>query len=441
MVKVAVVGLGKIGLPLAVQFASSGHKVIGVDINSSTVETINAGHEPFPGEANLEATLGIVVASGALRATPNYGDAIPEADIVLVLVPLTIDNNHRPDFSQLDRATESIAEHLSPHTLVIYETTLPVGTTRGRWKPKLEEGSGMTEGVDFDLVFSPERVLTGRIFEDLKRYPKLVGALSQSGAARARDFYESVIDFIARDDLPDKNGVWDLGAPEAAEMAKLAETTYRDVNIALANQFAIHADELGLDIYEIIQASNSQPFSHIHKPGISVGGHCIPVYPRLYLATDLTSGVVEAARDINEAVPTHLISRLERFLGDLEGKRALILGVSYRPGVKEAAYSGVFRVEQELTKRAAIVTVLDPYFSDQEIRQLGLAPHSPGQKVDVLVVHTEHPQFLDYSFLDFPDLECILDGRNHFSSSTWPEVPILTHGRPTIPLNLSSGNS
>src|SRR5690606_11629867 len=138
-----------------------------------------------------------------------------------------------PDFAWMDAATASLAEHLTPGTLVSYETTLPVGTTRGRWKPMLERGSGLVEGKDFHLVFSPERVLTGRVFEDLRKYPKLIGGLSDEGARRAREFYEAVLTFDERPDLSRPNGVWDLGSAEAAEMAKLAETTYRDVNIGL----------------------------------------------------------------------------------------------------------------------------------------------------------------------------------------------------------------
>src|SRR5690606_37622311 len=188
-----------------------------------------------------------------------------------------------PDFGWMDAATRSLGEHLSRGTLVAYETTLPVGTTRTRWKPLLEQVSGLTEGEDFHLVFSPERVLTGRVFEDLRKYPKLVGGLSAEGARRAIEFYAAVLDFDERDDLPRPNGVWDLGSAEASELAKLAETTYRDVNIGLANQFARYSEQIGVDVYQVIDASNSQPYSHIHRPGIAVGGHCIPVYPRLYL--------------------------------------------------------------------------------------------------------------------------------------------------------------
>lgn len=244
--KIAVIALGKIGLPLAVQFASKGHEVVGVDVNPATVELINAGTAPFPGEAHLPERLAEVVAEGRLRATTSYADAVPNADAVVVVVPLFVDDEARPEFGWMDDATSALAAHLTPDTLVAYETTLPVGTTRTRFKPMLEEGSGLVEGSDFHLVFSPERVYSGRIFADLRRYPKLVGGLSEAGAARAVAFYEAVLDFDERPDLPRPNGVWDLGSAEGAEMAKLAETTYRDVNIGLANQFAQYAATAGI---------------------------------------------------------------------------------------------------------------------------------------------------------------------------------------------------
>ena len=182
--RIAVVALGKIGLPLAVKFAETGHEVLGIDIDGALVDTINAAREPFPGEADLKEKLEAAISTGRLRATTQYAEAIPAAEVVVVVVPLVVDDaTWQPDFSWMDAATSSIAEHLQPGTLVAYETTLPVGTTRGRWKPMLEERSGLTEGSDFHIVFSPERVFSGRIFSDLHRYPKLIGALSDEGRA------------------------------------------------------------------------------------------------------------------------------------------------------------------------------------------------------------------------------------------------------------------
>src|ERR1700754_3436368 len=222
--RIAVVALGKIGLPLAVQFAGKGHDVVGVDINPDLVDLVNSGVEPFPGEALLAEQLGRAVAAGRLRATTDFGAAVPDSDAVVVVVPLVVDEaTYEPDFRSMDAATAAIAQHLTPGTLVSYETTLPVGTTRERWKPLLESGSGLVEGTDFHAVFSPERVLTGRIFADLRRYPKLVGGIDANSAEHGTAFYQAVLDFDDRTDLPRPNGVWDLGSAEAAG---LRETTY-----------------------------------------------------------------------------------------------------------------------------------------------------------------------------------------------------------------------
>lgn len=427
--KIAVVALGKIGLPLAVQFASKGHEVVGVDINTRAVELINSAIEPFPGEAHLQEKLNELVPAGKLRATTEYADAIPGADAVVLVVPLFVDDEARPDFEWMDVATRSLAEHLTPGTLVSYETTLPVGTTRTRWKPMLEEGSGLVEGTDFHLVFSPERVLTGRVFEDLRKYPKLIGGLSPEGARLATDFYNAVLDFDERPDLARPNGVWDLGSAEASELAKLAETTYRDVNIGLANQFARFAGKNGIDIYQVIEATNSQPFSHIHQPGIAVGGHCIPVYPRLYLWNDPEATVVRAAREANAGMPEYTIGLLEGAHGDLRGQCIVVLGAAYRGGVKETAFSGVFATVAALTQRGAIVRVQDPLYTDDELTSLGFTPYHFGEEVDAAVFQADHAEYRELDATQLPGVKTVVDGRRISKAEQWPGVTYRVIGR------------
>ena len=422
--KIAVIGLGKIGLPLAAQFADRGHDVTGVDINVETVATVNAGGLPFPGEDHLDEYLARLVPAGRLRATTDYAEAIPSADVVVVVVPLYVDGEGRPDFGWMDTASHDIGKHLAPDTLVVYETTLPVGTTRTRWKPLLEAESGLREGEDFHLVFSPERVLTGRVFADLRKYPKLIGGLSAAGATAAHHFYEQVLTFDERPDLPRGNGVWDLGSAEAAEMAKLAETTYRDVNIGLANQFALFAEKTGIDVHRVIEASNSQPYSHIHQPGIAVGGHCIPVYPRLYLSGDGDATVVRAAREANAAMPSHVVDRLAERLGDLSGLRVAILGAAYRGGVKETAFSGVFDTVRVLRERGARPTVHDPMYSDDELSAMGLQPHHLGTEVDAVVVQSDHREYADLVPEDVPGARLVVNGR--------PGLALDLGGRPDV---------
>jgi nucleotide sugar dehydrogenase len=428
--KITVIALGKIGLPLAVQFASKGHDVIGVDVSQKTVDLVNQGIEPFPGEAHLQEQLSELVPAGRLRATTDYSEAVPGADAVVLVVPLFVDEKTaEPDFGWMDAATKSLGAVLTPGTLIAYETTLPVGTTRNRWKPMLEEASGLTEGVDFDLVFSPERVLTGRVFADLRKYPKLVGGLTERGAAKAVDFYRAVLDFDERADLVRPNGVWDLGSAEAAELAKLAETTYRDVNIGLANQFARYAATAGIDVYQVIEASNSQPYSHIHQPGIAVGGHCIPVYPRLYLWTDPEATVVSAARAANAGMPDYTIGLLEGAFGDLSGAKVAVLGAAYRGGVKETAFSGVFGAVEALKSRGATAVVHDPLYTDDELAKLGFTPYHLGEPVDAVVVQADHDEYRSLTAADLPGIKAFIDGRRVSSADQWPGVPYRVIGK------------
>jgi nucleotide sugar dehydrogenase len=429
--RVAVIGLGKIGLPLAAQFASKGHHVIGADLNAALVEQVNAGQEPFPGEAHLAETLRRVVDEGLLSATTDTTEAVRRSDVVVVVVPLVVDAESRPDFRHLDAATASIAAGLQPGALVSYETTLPVGTTRDRFTPALAHGSGLDVGSDLFVVFSPERVLTGRVFADLRRYPKLVGGVDAGSADRARAFYEAVLDFDERPDLDRPNGVWDLGSAEAAELAKLAETTYRDVNIALANQFALFAGPHGIDVHAVIEASNSQPYSHIHRPGIAVGGHCIPVYPRLYLSNDPDASVVRMAREHNASMPERAVALLEAQAGSLAGRRVAVLGAAYRGGVKETAFSGVFATVDALRSRGAHPVVHDPMFDDDELRALGFEPYHVGEPADVVVVQADHAEYAQLTPSDVPGVRALLDGRQVTDPAAWGDVVRVVIGQPT----------
>lgn len=421
-------GLGKIGLPLAVQYANKGFEVVGVDVNHATVGAVNAKREPFPGEEDLQEQLARVVGAGYLRATDDYTEAIPASDVIVVVVPLFVDQDDQPDFGWMDSATASIAKSLTTGSLVIYETTLPVGTTRSRWKPLLEKGSGLVAGKDFEVAFSPERVLTGRVFADLRKYPKLVGGLTTRASEAAEAFYRKVLDFDDRPDLDRPNGVWDLGSAEAAEMAKLVETTYRDVNIGLANEFAGFAEHAGIDIYSVIAAANSQPYSHIHNPGISVGGHCIPVYPRLYLFSHPSAQIVRTARGVNAAAPRAAIDRLEQHVGDLAHASVAVLGAAYRGGVKETAFSGAFDLVRLLKERHARPQVHDPLYSSDELRSLGFAPYELGNEIDLAIIHTDHDLYRTLAPSDVPGARIILDGRNILNPRNFSASSIITLG-------------
>lgn len=423
---VCVVALGKIGLPLAVQFANSGLSVVGADINPVAVQQINDGIEPFPGEANLAEFLHNALASGRLRATTDTSAAVSTADVIIVVVPLIVGNDKQPDFRALDAATRSIAAGLKPGALVIYETTLPVGTTRTRFAPMLADGSGLALGEQLFVAFSPERVYSGRIFADLRRYPKLVGGIDSTSTKLAMQFYEQALQFDERVDLARPNGVWDIGTSEAAELAKLAETTYRDLNIAFANELAKFSDQHGIDVMQVIDACNSQPFSHIHQPGIAVGGHCIPVYPRFYLAGDPHAALPAAARDVNDSMPDYAIAKLINVIGPLRGRRIAVLGAAYRGGVMETAFSGVFPLVASLAACGAIPVVHDPLYTDAELVAFGFEVYHLGQSCDAAIVQAEHAEYRNLTSADIGGATVVVDGRRCVAAN--PDLHIITIG-------------
>ena len=408
--RAVVVALGKIGLPIAAQIAQHGHDVIGCDVNPRVVDLVNRAQEPFPGEAGLQDALTELVAANRLRATTDTTGAVAEgADLVIAVPPLMVDDDAQPDYSILDAVVADIGRGLTSDTVVCIETTLPVGTTRHRIAPRLAELSGLRSEEDFYTIHSPERVFSGRIFRDLGTYPKIVGGLSEAGESRGVELYRSFLDAEVRG----------MGSAEAAELTKLAETTYRDVNIGLANEFARFADRLGIDVDRVIDAANSQPFSHIHRPGVAVGGHCIPVYPRFYLAGDPQARLPAVAREINERMPAYAVDVLADELGfDLGGHRVLILGVSYRGDVKETAFSGAFALARELELRGAFPVVSDPLYSDAELQTLGFTPWD-GHGVDAAIVQADHSAYARLSSADIPGAKAVLDGRGILDTASW----------------------
>ncbi len=410
--RAVVVALGKIGLPIAAQLARTGHHVIGCDIDQRVVDLVNAGQEPFPGEAELADVLADVVARGLLTATTDTAAAVATGpDLVIAVPPLIVDAGARPDFAILDAVVDDIARGLAVGhdardmgeavMTVSIETTLPVGTTRTRIAPALQAGSGgLAPGSAFHLVFSPERVFSGRIFQDLATYPKLVGGLDGAGEERGAHLYEQFLPGVE---------VRRMGGAEAAELTKLVETTYRDVNIALANEFARHADALGLDVQQVIDAANSQPFSHVHRPGVAVGGHCIPVYPRFYLAGDPGASLPAAAREVNASMPAYAVGLLADDVRP--GDRVLILGVAYRGGVKETAFSGAFGLRDALLEHGLHPVAADPLYDADELTALGFEPWDGCAPVDGVIVQADHAQYAQLTPPDVPGARVVVDGR------------------------------
>jgi nucleotide sugar dehydrogenase len=405
-VRVAVVGLGHIGLPLAVQYAGRGHDVMGADRNPAIVAAINGGRSPHLDEQTLIDRVPELVAAGRLRATTDNAEAVRGAEVVVVIVPVVVDAERQIDFGPIDAATTDIGSGLQPGSLVVYETTLPVGTTRDRFGSALEAVSGLVADRDFFLAFSPERVLVGRVFLDLQRYPKIVGGTSAESTKRAVAFYTAALD--------PGTEVRAVANAETAEMTKLAETTYRDVNIALANEYARYAAARGIDVLEVIGAANSQPYSHIHLPGVGVGGHCIPVYPHFLFNGDPNLRIPPLAREINEGMGRFTVASIEDRIGALNGASVLVLGIAYRADVREDAFSSAYRLRDELRAAGARVYGHDPYFDADHIRSMGFEPYDLGAPVPVraAVLQAGHAVYQQLDPASIPGLELFVDGRN-----------------------------
>ena len=468
---IAVVGLGKIGLPLAVQYAQHGHRVIGCDINAQVVESINAGKSHVGEEPELAIEVPRLVREGLLSATLDTTDAVGSANAVVVIVPVFVDNNHNVDFTSIDAATQAIGAGLKSGTLVSYETTLPVGTTSGRFRQLLEnasgshttlkdggqvhsgshttlkdggadaledafEASGLKAGDDFYLAYSPERVSSGSIFRDLRTYPKVVGGIDEQSTLAGVQFYQSVLDAE----------IITMASANEAEFVKLIETTYRDVNIALANEFAQFADARGLNVAAAIAAANTQPYSHIHSPGVGVGGHCIPVYPYFLLAglEEMHSVPIQPlrmgarmhfgrmqgyesaykskvpmltlpryARQFNDLMAEYAVQRLQAAIGSLANQPVLILGIAYRGNVREVAFTSAKLLQQALLACGASVYVDDPLFSEDELRTLGYRPLTAEveSQIRAIILQADHQTYQVFDFSRFGSCQVVLDGR------------------------------
>ncbi|HET9436059.1 MAG TPA: nucleotide sugar dehydrogenase [Candidatus Limnocylindrales bacterium] len=409
---VAVVGAGKMGLPLAAQFAGHGWEVVAVDVQEAVVAAINEGRSHLGEEPGVGELVASAHAAGRLRATTDGTAAAREADVVVLIVPVMLDSAHQPDYRYMDAATDSVAGGIHAGSLVVFETTLPVGDTRGRYAPRLEAASGLRADEDFFVAFSPERLFSGAVLRNLASYPKLVGGLGPASTDRAARFYDSVLDaeIVA------------MSSAEAAEFSKLADTTYRDVNIALANEYAAYADRVGVDIREVIAAANSQPYSHIHQPGLGVGGHCIPVYPHFLLSRAPELSLVARSREVNDGQIGIAVEAIRAALGGLDDEAVLVLGLTYRDGVKELAYSRAMPLIAALREAGARVSAHDPLLSDDEIRSLGAEPWAWGTPSDAraIVTQTGDARWRTLEPAWFPELGILVDGRNTLAGLALP---------------------
>lgn len=401
---IVVIGGGKMGLPLACQMSSKGGQVTVCDTNQNLVGMINAGQCPFD-EPELPEKLSQNVSSGALKATVDTASAVSMADVVIVIVPVLLTAANDADTSIIEAVAKTIARSMKPGAMICFETTLPTGTTRRL--ATILESEGRKAGVDFDLVFSPERVKSRLVFQRLSENPKVVGSLTPAGEERAAKFYSEYLG------AP----VIRMGSLEASELVKLAGMIFRDVNIALANELTAYADLYNLDIKAIIEAANTDGETFMLQPGIGVGGHCTPVYPHFLLRDAERKGlpipITEISRTTNDRRPAAVIARVEKMWGALQDKKVTILGLGFRPGVKEHICSPAFALRDELVARGAEVSVHDPLYDSKEISALGFVPGTPYGS-EVVILNTAHDEYkqMDFSKMKGAGLQLVIDGRN-----------------------------
>jgi UDP-N-acetyl-D-glucosamine dehydrogenase len=389
---VGVIGLGYVGLPLAVEFAEAGQSVIAVDIDDAKVAAIRAGESYI--EDITSARLAAV--RDRIDADTSF-EALSRADAVLICVPTPLTANREPDLGPLIGATTTLAEVVTAGQLIVLESTTYPGTTREQVLPLLE-ARGLKVGEDLNLAFSPERVDPGRTDYTLRNTPKLVGGITERCTERAAELYGIVCDQVVR-----------VSTPEAAEMAKLLENIFRSVNIALVNELAILADRMGLDIWEVIDAAATKPYGFMRfEPGPGMGGHCLPVDP-FYLTWrarefHMSTEFIELAGKVNQQMPYYCVERIERALNDTEkpvkGSRIGILGVSYKGGVGDTRESPALRIMELLAERGAILSYYDPFVP--ALPELGLQSSALEEMsaADVVVLVTAHPQVDHQALVD-----------------------------------------
>lgn len=403
-VPIEVVGLGKMGLPLAAVYAERTGNVTGVDTDESVVETVNAGQSHVTGEPHLSELLSELVSDGSLHATTDAEAAAADAQIHVVIVPTLISEETaqpQPDLSMIETAMRTIGSGLEAGDLVIAESTLPPRSCIDGLLPILERESGLTRG-EFGLAFCPERTASGQAIEDIRgAYPKIVGGIGEESTRAAALIYGEI----------NANEIITVSDTTTAEAVKVFEGVYRDVNIGLANELAQMTADLGIDVTEAIEAANTQPFCEIHDPGAGVGGHCIPYYPHFLMGPfDIETPVMRSARTTNEAMPRYTAQHALDGLS-AEGiaptdAHVLVLGQTYRPGVDEIRATPALPIVEKLADAGARVDVCDPVCTHNEpFENTGasiVSLDSIGTAYDAVVLVTPQPAFEE---IDIPALK------------------------------------
>jgi UDP-N-acetyl-D-glucosamine dehydrogenase len=381
---IGIVGLGYVGLPLGVAFAEAGHEVVGLDVASARVESVNRG-ESFVEDISNERLQAL---AGRLSATTRYAD-LAHSDVVIVAVPTPLTPNREPDLGPLINSARSLAGVLQKGQLVVLESTTYPGTTRETFVPLLEE-SGLAAGTDFNVAFSPERVDPGRTDYNLRNTPKVVGGLTPACHDRAVALYREVCDHIV-----------EVSGPEPAELSKLLENVFRSVNIALVNELAMLCDRMGIDVWEVVDAAATKPYGFMRfEPGPGMGGHCLPVDP-FYLAWrarefEMQTEFIELAGEVNQAMPYYCVQRITRALNAhakaVRGSRIVVFGVSYKAGVGDLRESPALKIIRLLKELGGDVAYHDEHVPD--LPEFGLRSETFDdalESADAVVIVTAHP--------------------------------------------------
>ena len=406
--RVGIIGLGYVGLPLAVEFAQAGYHVVGIDTDSSKVDALNRGDCYI---TDISADLfSDMVSTGRLMATQDYG-AIGELDAISICVPTPLRKTRDPDMSYVVAAAEQIAKHLRPSTLIILESTTYPGTTAEVVLP-IMLGNGYVVGEDIFLAYSPERIDPANTTYGVRNTPKVIGGVTLECADVAMALYDTVVEEVVK-----------VSSTQAAEMVKLLENTFRAVNIGLINEIAIMCDKLGIDVWEVIAAAKTKPFGYMpFYPGPGLGGHCIPIDP-LYLSWKLKSlnfnaRFIELADEINTNMPRYVVRKVAEALNEdrkpVRGSKVLILGVAYKADVDDVREAPALDIIQLLMQQGAIVNYHDPYVSSIQFDQVDISSvdHDMSilESVDCVIIVTDH------SYYDWADIlnhtNLVVDTRN-----------------------------
>ena len=359
-IKVGVVGLGYVGLPLAVEKAKAGFVTVGFDVQSAKVDMVNAGKN-YIGDV-VDSDLEMLVKNGMLSATTDFS-FIKDVDFVAICVPTPLDEHQQPDISYVKTSTEAVSKYLKKNTMVVLESTTYPGTTEELIKPILEEGSGLKCGEDFYLGFSPERVDPGNLIYKTKNTPKVVGAIGQDATEVIAAMYRAVLE----------GDVHEVSSPAIAEMEKILENTYRNVNIGLVNELAILCNRMGINFWEVVDAAKTKPYGfQAFYPGPGLGGHCIPLDP-YYLSWKAReygfhTSMIESSMMVNDRMPEYCVERagkiLNRFKKALNGAKVLVLGVAYKQDIDDYRESPAIRVIDVLEREGAEVEYYDPWIAE-----------------------------------------------------------------------------